>query len=187
MPNLIDLTGIHIDRLEVVERAENHGKEARWLCKCDCGNLVTMSGKALRNKSRFHSCGCYTKEAALQNLQKVKRIGSDNPNYKHGGANSRLYWVWGSMIQRCTNPNNKNYDRYGGRGISVCDEWLHSYAAFQKWALANGYCNGLTIDRKENDGNYCPENCRWETIKEQQSNREKRRWYRKPEEEKTND
>lgn len=81
----------------------------------------------------------------------------------HGGKKERLYVVWCTMKQRCLNPNNKQYAYYGGRGITVCEEWLHDYSVFRKWSLENGYKdNGqLSIDRINNDGNYEPSNCRW--------------------------
>ena len=74
------------------------------------------------------------------------------------------------MKVRCYNPRDKHYERYGGRGITVCDEWLNNFPAFYKWSIQNGYRQGLTIDRIDNDGNYCPENCRWTTYSVQNSN-----------------
>lgn len=84
-------------------------------------------------------------------------------NLRHGFHGHLLYSVWSSMNFRCSNPKAENYERYGGRGISVCPEWQHDAAAFISWALANGWKQGLTLDRRENDGNYCPENCQFVT------------------------
>lgn len=92
-------------------------------------------------------------------------------NYKHGKRHTRIYDIWRSMRQRCYNPNTNRYKNYGGKGIKVCDEWRESFEAFYEWAMANGYADNLTIDRKDTNGNYEPNNCRWVTMKEQQNNR----------------
>lgn len=92
-------------------------------------------------------------------------------NYKHGMRYTRLYNIWRSMNQRCSNPNTKNYHRYGGRGIRVCDEWKHDFMAFHDWAMANGYSEELTVDRIDNEKGYSPDNCRWSTYKEQENNK----------------
>lgn len=95
-----------------------------------------------------------------------------NKNHlKHGMRHTRLYNIWRSMNQRCYNPNTLNFDRYGGRGIEVCEEWRYSFITFRDWAVANGYSDELTIDRKEVNGNYEPSNCRWATVKEQANNK----------------
>lgn len=88
----------------------------------------------------------------------------------HGGRRSRLYGVWCNMKERCYNPHNKSYERYGGRGISMCQSWKDSFASFQSWALSHGYEENLTIDRIDNEGNYEPFNCRWVTQARQNRN-----------------
>lgn len=88
----------------------------------------------------------------------------------HGLTNTKLYGVWHTMKSRCFNPNNKKYKNYGGRGITVCDEWRHDFQAFYDWAMSHGYEEGLTLDRVDNDRGYCPENCRWADWKTQANN-----------------
>ena len=90
-------------------------------------------------------------------------------------AGSRLNIIYWNMVRRCYDSTNHHYPNYGARGIKVCDEWLNDYRAFKDWALKNGYADNLTIDRKNNDRDYCPENCRWSTLKEQASNRRSNR------------
>lgn len=93
-------------------------------------------------------------------------------NYKlHGGKKEHLYMVWCTIKQRCLNPNNKQYSYYGGRGITICDEWVNDYSAFREWSTNNGYQKGLQIDRIDNDGNYEPSNCRWVDRKTQSNNK----------------
>lgn len=103
----------------------------------------------------------------------IKLGNKDHVNFKHGDSylNSGLYNVWRHMKKRCYNPNFSKYKYYGGRGISVCDEWKRSYLSFKTWALSNGYDKALELDRKENDGNYCPDNCRFVTKLVNMNNR----------------
>ena len=89
---------------------------------------------------------------------------------RHGKFGTRLYNTWGKMKSRCNNPNDKDFARYGGRGIKVCEDWIR-FSRFEQWALHNGYSDNLTIDRIDNDGDYEPSNCKWSTMAEQNNNR----------------
>lgn len=95
------------------------------------------------------------------------RRGIQNHRYIDGRKNTRLYSIYRNMLSRCYNKNTSHYLRYGGRGIKVCDEWLSDFKNFYNWSINNGYSNDLTIDRRNNDLDYCPDNCRWVSIKTQ--------------------
>jgi len=150
-----ELTGKRFGKLIATSKTNNrkHGSIV-WECQCDCGNLTKVTAQhLLANDTK--SCGCWRREAP----KITKRTHGDTRD----GKRTKLYQVWGSMIQRCTNPNRDKYKWYGGRGIRVCAEWLDSYQAFKDWALSHGYADNLTIDRTNNDGNYEPKNCHWVT------------------------
>jgi hypothetical protein len=156
---IINLIGLRYGKLVVTERTENDkwGK-SQWRCICDCGNKKVIAGSSLK-KGLTNSCGCLRKQ-----VMKERHI-------KHGFSKiERLYFIWCGMKVRCKNPNSKAFPDYGGRGIIVCDEWVSDYLNFRDWALSNGYTDGLSIDRKDNDGNYEPTNCRWVTEKIQANN-----------------
>lgn len=160
----IDLKGKRFGRLTVKEKVVNLNKKnrtARWLCICDCGGEKTVRADTLKG-GHCLSCGCLKKEQDRKNLTQ---------NHSHLQSGSRIYGIWQGMKRRCQNTKEKKYHRYGGRGIKVCQEWEESFQSFYNWALENGYKEDLTLERKNNDGNYEPSNCTWATVKEQCNNR----------------
>lgn len=153
----VDRIGQRYGRLTVIRQAG--WKPVKWHCLCDCGNEIDVISYNLGN-GNTQSCGC---------LQKDK---TSCIRKTHGMATSHLYSVWSGMKSRCYNSKNKRYTQYGGRGIIICDEWLDSFENFMDWAMSNGYADGLTIDRIDVNGCYCPDNCRWATWKEQGRNKQ---------------
>ena len=164
MGNFIDMTGQRFGRLVVKERAVNRGEQTYWICICDCGNTKVARASDLR-RGHTKSCGCLHKEVVAGTLH--HKINTTT----HGKSNTRLYRIWSCMKTRCYNEKWINYKNYGGRGIAICDDWRNDFQAFYTWALSHGYSDTLTIDRIDVNGNYEPTNCRWITLKEQQSNR----------------
>lgn len=158
-----DLKNKRFGRLTVVDYLGNnkYGK-ALWLCKCDCGNTKIIVGSSLTNNMTY-SCGCYNREEARKRRT------------KHNLSYNKLYKVWSGMKTRCYNKNFIYYCNYGGRGITICDEWKNDFLNFYNWSISNGYKDGLTIDRINNDGNYEPNNCKWSTRAEQNRNMRKRK------------
>lgn len=153
MGKLKDLTGQRFGRLTVIERAENKGHHTAWLCECDCGTRIITRAQTLQ-RGRAKSCGCLRRDTST----------------KHGQWHTHLYKIYYGMKGRCYNPTDSAYHYYGGRGITICDEWLNDFMNFYHWATKNGYSDGLSIDRIDNDKGYSPDNCRWVTQKEQVNN-----------------
>lgn len=155
MSTALNLIGQRFGKLTVIERFgskryANGNSVVLWKCLCDCGNYKITESHTL-NRGKCHSCGCIVQ--------------------LHGMHNTRIYRCWADMNARCCNKNCKDYNNYGGRGITVCEEWRNNFIAFYEWAIANGYTNELTIDRINVDGNYEPSNCRWVSNKIQANNK----------------
>lgn len=139
---------------------KNGGKEWHWIVKCDCGVEKKVRPAEIVNGKNV-SCGCWRKS------------GKQVP-ILHGQSRTRLHGVWCGMNNRC-NPENTSSQRYGRRGIAVCEEW-HDFEKFAEWAKENGYKDGLTIERIDVDGIYCPENCKWIPLSKQARNRRTTFW-----------
>ena len=153
------LTVIGLDYVQ--SYIDKHGKEYKkefYKCQCDCGNVKSIVKYSLTNKLT-KSCGCLNRET-ISSIFK-----------KHGKTKTKIYSIWGTMKDRCYRAKNKDYINYGGRGITVCDEWKKDFMSFYNWAIDNGYKEGLSIERIDVNKNYCPENCTWIPLKEQVKNK----------------
>jgi hypothetical protein len=162
MSKLIDNTGLRFGRLIALRYSHIGPAGAHWLCQCDCGSTTITSSNHLRT-GHTTSCGCVHLEA-LQRSQQPKH------GHFRQQRQSPTYVSWRSMINRCTNPRAIGFQYWGGRGITVCERWLHSFEAFLEDMGERP--EGKTLDRwPDPDGNYEPGNCRWSTAKEQRAHR----------------
>jgi hypothetical protein len=155
-----DIVGQKFGRLTILRKVKsNKYRQARCECECDCGNKVIVLIYNLKNK-KTKSCGCLQKEEVKKRFT------------KHGMKKYPLYDVWSGMRKRCCNPRHAKFKIYGARGIKICDEWINNPEIFIEWALSNGWEKGLQIDRIDNDGDYEPNNCRFVTARENNSNKQ---------------
>lgn len=171
MAKPIDITGQRFGELTVVAYSHNVKKSGPyWKCICDCGAEKIVSGMLLRG-GRTRSCGCLQRRLASARMDKV--IAARRLPFKN---TRRLIDLYQAVKNRCTNPKNKAYQYYGGRGILMCDEWLNDRHSFYRWCSENGYKPGLWIERKDVNGNYSPGNCTFATIDEQMNNKRNSRF-----------
>ena len=151
----LNITGVKFGKLTAIEKVGIYvtpkgSKASVWRCKCDCGNEINVVRGSLTS-GNTRSCGCLREDTCT----------------KHHGTGTRLYQTYRNMINRCYREDTDSYYLYGARGIGVCDEWRNDFNKFREWALSHGYEEDLTIDRLDNDKDYCPENCKWSTFAEQ--------------------
>lgn len=144
----MSMVGNKYNMLTVVAELGNsgNGRLKRCACICECGNFCSAQEWMVK-LGRTKSCGCLVKGAKW--------------NVTHGLRQHPLYRIWIGIKNRCSNPKSESYSKYGGRGITVCNDWLESFQSFYDWSIADGWKPGLEIDRKDVNGNYCPENCRY--------------------------
>lgn len=183
-----DVIGRRSGRLTIIDTVPKENRigsadakrRVQFLCQCDCGNTIIVCQSNFAG-GRTKSCGCLRRLNGTDFGENSATHGLTRRN--HGENAPRLYYIYAAMKQRCFNPKNANYKNYGGRGITVCNEWADNYKAFHDWAMANGYDETAargecTLDRIDTDGNYEPGNCRWVSIGEQAKNTRNSFWYK---------
>lgn len=151
--------------LKVINLAYIKNHKTYWNCKCKCGKETIVYSDKLKT-GHTKSCGCLKRQKTIER------------NYRHGLYGTRLYSIWHDMNTRCYYEKTKCYKYYGGRGITICDEWKNNFVNFYNWAINNGYKDNLSIDRIDVNGNYEPSNCRWATMQEQQLNKRNSKKYK---------
>lgn len=158
-----NLVGLKFNRLLALQKSDlSTTRTVKWICKCDCGNICSISTTDLKS-GKSKSCGCLRKEVSYYR------------NITHGLSGTKEFAAWSNIKDRCYNPNNKDYCNYGGRGIIVCDRWLNSFTNFM---LDMGFAPNVknSIERLNVNGNYEPKNCKWGTDKEQSRNKRTTVW-----------
>lgn len=166
MSGFIDLTGKRFNRITVIKRMPRNNKHnnIQWLCRCDCGEEFISIAVNIKRATECKKCA-------------AKHRGERSRT--HGDCRTRLYRIYKAIRTRCYNPNSKSYQWYGIKGIKICPEWSgkQGYANFKEWALNNGYTDDLTIERKDIDKDYCPENCTWIPMEKQANNTRRSRMF----------
>ena len=153
-----NLIGMRFGKLKVIELETSENGNIKWKCLCDCGNVKIVPSKYLL-AGNVRSCGCLRNKFVVS-CEKREKL-----------SHTRIYNIWTLMKGRCYNIKNRGYKDYGGRGITVCDEWKNDFQKFYDWAMENGYSDELSIDRIDNNGNYEPSNCRWTDVITQANNK----------------
>lgn len=166
----IDITGEKFGKLTALHlhhiKKTSHGTRHYWLFQCECGNQCVCN-KNYVTSGHTTSCGCYIQTKIKNGLRT-----------SHGFTHTRMYKIFHMMKSRCYHDTNRAFCNYGGRGITICKEWLDDFNNFYKWAINNGYTDNLTIDRIDVNGNYEPSNCRWVDKKTQSRNTRRNRFYK---------
>jgi hypothetical protein len=156
MPKMIDITGQRFGQLIAIKPVFQRDRKFYWQCRCDCGKRVVVQGKKLRS-GHTQSCGHWRQDGSHRRTHGEASIGRETREYRR----------WKAMLQRCCNPNKKDFKYYGGRGIKVCKRW----SRFENFLADMGRCpTGYSIERVNNNGNYTPSNCEWIPLRDQQKN-----------------